>query len=142
MHWREGVIAIRQVKTGGPLTLPLLPDVLAALVAYLRDGRPTTEHRQVFVRHRAPFEPFAAGNGLSQIMRGALRRAGFHDRPGRRGLYLFRHTLATRMLAAGCPMKTIGDVLGHVSTDTTMEYANVDLVALRGVALSEVEVRS
>jgi integrase len=142
VHWREGVIAIRQAKTGGPLALPLLPDVLAALVAYLRDGRPTTEHRQVFVRHRAPFGPFAAGNGLSQIMRGALRRAGIHDRPGRRGLYLFRHTLATRMLAAGCPMKTIGDVLGHVSTDTTMEYANVDLVTLRGVALSEVEVRS
>ena len=31
---------------------------------------------------------------------------------------------------------------GHVSTDTTMEYANVDLHGLRRVALSEAEVCS
>jgi len=142
VHWREGVIAIRQAKTGSPLGLPLLPEVRLALAAYVRDGRPTTNARQIFVRHRAPFEPFVAANNLSRIMGTALRRAGFDQRPGRRGLYLFRHTLATRLLAAGCPMKTIGDLLGHVSTDTTMEYANIDLATLRGVALSEAEVRS
>jgi len=142
MQWREGVITIRQAKTGRPLVLPLLPDVLAALTAYLRDGRPATESRQLFIRHRAPFEPFAAANNLASIMRTALRRAGLAERPGRRGLYLFRHTLATRMLAAECPIKTIGDVLGHVSSDTTMEYANIDLHALRRVALSEAEVGS
>jgi integrase len=142
VHWREGVIAIRQSKTGNPLVLPLLPDVTTALAAYVRNGRPTTDARQIFVRHRAPFEPFVAGNNLSQIMWTALRRAGFDQRPGRHGLYLLRHTFATRLLAAGCPMKTIGDLMGHVSTATTMEYANVDLITLRRVALSEAEVQS
>jgi integrase/recombinase XerD len=142
VHWREGVIAIRQSKTGNPLVLPLLPDVTKALAAYVRNGRPTTNARQIFVRHRAPFEPFVAGNNLSQIMWTALRRAGLDERPGRHGLYLLRHTFATRLLAAGCPMKTIGDLMGHVSTDTTMEYANVDLVTLRRVALSEAEVQA
>ena len=140
VQWRAEVIALRQAKTGRALVLPLLPDVRAALIAYLRDGRPATDARQVFIRHRAPFEPFVATNNLNTIMRTALRRAGLDQRPGRRGLYLFRHTLATRMLAAQCPIKTIGDVLGHVLTDTTMEYANVDLAALRRVALSEAEV--
>ncbi|MDP2957064.1 MAG: tyrosine-type recombinase/integrase, partial [Longimicrobiales bacterium] len=142
LQWREGVLTIRQAKTGRPLVLPLLPEVLDALTAYLRDGRPATEARQLFVRLRAPFEPFVATNNLASIMRTALRRAGLDQRPGRRGLYLFRHTLATRLLAAGCPIKTVGDVLGHVSTDTTMEYANVDLQGLRRVALSEAEVGS
>jgi integrase len=140
VHWRRGLLTLRQCKTGRPLTLPLLPDVAAALVAYLRDGRPATAHRELFVRHRAPFVPFVAANNLSAIMRTALRQAGLAERPGRRGLYLFRHTLATRLLAAECPIKTIADVLGHVSSDTTMEYANVDLHALRRVALSEAEV--
>jgi site-specific recombinase XerD len=45
------------------------------------------------------------------------------------------------MLSAGCPIKSIADVLGHSSTETTMEYANVDLNALRTVAISEAEVR-
>jgi integrase len=140
IRWRQGLISIRQAKTGRPLVLPLLPDVTAALIAYLRDGRPPTPARQLFIRHRAPFEPFVPANNLHAIMRTALHRAGLAARPGRRGLYLFRHTLATRLLAAECPIKTIGDVLGHVSSDTTMEYANIDLHGLRRVALSEAEV--
>jgi integrase len=142
VRWRQSLIALRQAKTGRPLVLPLLPDVAAALIAYLREGRPVTEARQLFIRHRAPFEPFVPANNLNAIMRTALRRAGLAARPGRRGLSLFRHTLATRLLAAECPIKTISDVLGHVSSDTTMEYANIDLHALRRVALSEAEVGS
>ncbi len=142
IRWRQGLISIRQAKTGRPLVLPLLSDAAAALIAYLRDGRPPTPARQLFIRHRAPFEPFVPANNLNAIMRTALHRAGLAARPGRRGLYLFRHTLATRLLAAECPIKTIGDVLGHVSSDTTMEYANIDLHGLRRVALSEAEVCS
>lgn len=141
-HWRDGLLSIHQAKTGRPLTLPLLPVVSDAMIAYLRDGRPATASRNVFVRHRAPFEPFVAANNLASIMRQALQRAGLDQRRGRRGLYLFRHTLANRMLAAGCTIKSIGDVLGHASTDATMEYASIDLAALRRVAISEQEVRA
>ena len=141
IDWREGVLSISQAKTGRILTLPLLPDVADALIAYLRDGRPATTSRHVFVRHKAPFEPFVAANNLATIMRQALQRVGLDQREGRRGLYLLRHTLASRMLASGSPLKRIGDVLGHASTDTTMEYASVDLTALRRVAISETEVR-
>lgn len=140
--WRHGILSIQQAKTGRTLVLPLVPDVVEALTAYLRDGRPPTTSRLVFVRHRAPCEPFVATNNLATIMRGALRRAGLAERTGRRGLYLFRHSLASRMLAAGCAIKVIGDVLGHASTETTMEYAAVDLTALRRVAVSEAEVRA
>lgn len=142
LHWRAGVLSIHQTKTGRLLTLPLLPDVTEALIAYLRDGRPATASRHVFVRHRAPFEPFVAANNLATIMRGALQRAGLDQRAGRRGLYLFRHTLANRLLTAGCSMKSIGDVLGHASTEATMEYASINLTALRRVTLSEREVRA
>lgn len=141
VDWRERVLSITQAKTGRVLTLPLLPDVADALIAYLRNGRPATPSRYVFVRHKAPFEPFVAANNLATIMRQALRRVGLDQREGRRGLYLLRHTLASRMLASGSPLKHIGDVLGHASTDTTMEYASVDLTALRRVAIREAEVR-
>ena len=139
--WRERVLSITQAKTGRVLILPLLPDVADALIAYLRNGRPATSARHVFVRHKAPFEPFVAANNLATIMRQALQRIGLDQREGRRGLYVLRHTLASRMLASGSPLKRIGDVLGHASTDTTMEYASVDLTALRRVAITEAEVR-
>ena len=142
VRWGRGLIAIRQAKNGRPLTLPLLPEVADALVAYLRDGRPTTTAREMFVRHRAPFVPFVPTNNLSAIVRPIFRRTGLDQRSGGRGLYVFRHTLASRLLAADCPIKSIADVLGHQSTDTTMEYATVNLAALRRVALSEAEVRA
>jgi integrase len=140
IDWRGARIDIRQVKTGRPLALPLLADVADALSAYLRDGRPASTNRTIFLRHCAPFEPFAVENNLAAIMRTPLRRAGLADRTGRRGLYLFRHTLATRLLASGRPLKAIADLLGHASTQTTYGYTRVDLVGLRGVAISEEEV--
>lgn len=139
IDWRAGRIDLRQLKTGRPLTLPLLHDVAQALSAYLRDGRPASSDRTVFLRHCAPFEPFAPENNLIANMRGALQRAGLAGRTGRRGMYLFRHTLATRLLADGRPLKTIADVLGHASTDTTYGYTRVDLAGLRTVAISEEE---
>ena len=140
IDWRAGRIDLRQLKTGRPLALPLLPDVAQALSTYIRDGRPASSDRTIFLRHCAPFEPFAAENNLTANMRGALQRAGLAGRTGRRGMYLFRHTLATRLLAGGRPLKTIADILGHASTDTTYGYTRVDLAGLRTVAISEEEV--
>jgi integrase len=141
VRWRQGVIALRQAKTGRPLTLPLLPEIAEVLAAYLRSGRPRTTAREVCGRHRPPFQSFVPTNNLAAILRPVLRRAGLLHRPGRRGLYLFRHTFASGLLAADTPLKAIADVLGHQSTDTTMEYASIDFAAVRRVALSEAEVR-
>jgi len=141
LHWRRGQIALVQSKTGRPLVLPLLPDVAEALIAYLQAGRPVTTARQVFVRHKAPFEPFAPHDNLVQIMRTALHRAGMGERPGRRGLYLLRHTLATRLLRSGLSLKAVADVLGQARTDSALHYTKLDLDRLRAVPLSMEEVR-
>lgn len=140
IHWRDQNIVFSQSKTGRLLVLPLLSDVAEALIDYLRNGRPYTEVRNIFVRHQAPFEPFVPGNNLFKVMDKALRQAGLEGRPGARGLYLFRHTLATRMLSAKIPIKMIGDILGHASTGSTLGYTKIDLPALRPVALSIAEV--
>jgi site-specific recombinase XerD len=140
LRWREQQITFSQSKTGKSATLPLLPEVAEALIDYLRAGRPATPSRNIFVRHKAPFEPFAPRSDLARIMAKALRRAGLDQRRGARGLYLFRHTLATRMLCTNTPIKTIGDILGHTSTNSTFGYTKVDVAALRSAALSIAEV--
>jgi len=140
IHWRQNEIVFCQSKTGKQLILPLLPEVSKALIDYLRDGRPSTQVRNIFVRHKAPFESFVPDNNLAKIMSNALHGAGLGQRHGSKGLYLFRHTLATRMLGANVPIKTIGDVLGHASTDSTFGYTKIDLTHLRSAALSITEV--
>jgi integrase/recombinase XerD len=136
IDWRSQQIALPQAKTGRLLVLPLLPEVADALIAYLRHGRPQAECRNVFVRHLAPYEPFVPDNNLATIVQEALRRAGLESRHGRKGLYLFRHTLASRLLPTGTSIKTIGDVLGHVHLNSTLVYTKVDLAHLKTVALS------
>ncbi len=140
IRWRERYIVFCQSKTGTHLPLPLLPEVSDALISYLHDGRPFTQVRNIFVRHKAPFESFAPNDNLSRVMAEALRRAGLDQRPGARGLYLFRHTLATRMLGANVSIKIISDILGHSSTNSTFIYTKIDLPALRSASLSMAEV--
>lgn len=58
INWWQGQIVFRQSKTGRQLILPLLPEVSKALIDYLRGGRPLTQVRNIFVRHKTHFEPF------------------------------------------------------------------------------------
>jgi site-specific recombinase XerD len=140
VRWREQRIAILQSKTQRLLELPLLADVEEALVDYLRTGRPECPERVIFVRHPAPIRALAPRNGLWTVMQRALKAAGMKLDHPQRGLHLLRHSLATRMLTKGVALKTIADLLGHDSMETTRRYAQVDLAGLRSVALSEAEV--
>lgn len=136
LRWDEARIERSQTKTGVPVILPLTEEIGNALIAYLRDGRPPTVRREVFLRHLAPFEPFGQDDNLYHIVSTYRRRAGI-ELPERshKGLHSLRHTLATRLLEAGVSMQTISGVMGHLSPETTRIYTKVDLVALRSAAL-------
>jgi Phage integrase family len=54
--------------------------------------------------------------------------------PGR-GFHILRHSVASRLLRAGTPMKEIADILRHRSLDTSAIYTKVDLTRLALVAL-------
>jgi site-specific recombinase XerD len=141
IHWREQRIVLIQSKTQQPLELPLLADVDAALVDYLRHGRPASPAREIFVRHQRPIAPFTDRNNQWAVMARALRAAGVVASPERRGFHRLRHSLATQLLGNGIALDVISDVLGHTSVDATRRYTQVDLPSLRSVALSESEVR-
>ncbi|MEN8182711.1 MAG: site-specific integrase [Myxococcota bacterium] len=141
IRWRDQRIVLRQSKTQRELELPLLADVDEALVLYLREARPTSDAREIFVRHRPPFQALNGANNLWSVMDRAWRSAGFPDSTSPRGMYLLRHSLATMMLRREVPMLTISGVLGHTSSDVTHKYLQVDLDHLREVALFEGEVR-
>ena len=140
IHWRTGEIAILQTKTGRPLELPLLADVEASLVDYIRDGRPKHDGRAVFLRHKPPIQPLCSSNNLWQVMERGLRAAGLDAVGPGRGMRMLRHSAATHLMRRGVSWETIAGILGHVSSETTRRYAHVDLESLRCVALEPAEV--
>jgi site-specific recombinase XerD len=140
IHWEDSTIEVAQSKTGTPLRLPLINEVGEALIDYLKSGRPQTEHREVFLKVKPPFDPFT-GNNLHHIISYWRLLAGIQFRsPQKRGMHSLRHTLATRLLEKGTSMATIAEILGHTSLESTRIYAKADVEALRGVALDPEEV--
>jgi site-specific recombinase XerD len=136
IQWAAARITFAQQKTDAIVELPMTDEVAEALIDYLRNGRPATPRREVFLRGNAPFEPFGANDNLHHVITRYRRLAGIELPPkSRRGLHSLRHTLATRLLSRGVPLETIGNVLGHHSLDVTRRYTKVDLDGLRTAAL-------
>ena len=120
--------------------LPLTQEVGQALVAYLEDGRPRIQSEAVFVRSRAPFQPFRSHCAVSVIVARALRRADV-KRPTRGAAHLLRHSVATSMLRSGASLQELAALLRHRSIETTQIYAKVDVTALRKIAQPWPEVQ-
>lgn len=133
IDWRAGEMHIH-AKGRQRTRMPMPPDVGVAIAAYLRNGRPTSSCRRLFVRTPAPHVGFASGTAITGIAKTALERAGIKGCV-HRGAHVFRHTLATELLRAGTSLSEIGQLLGHRSHDTTRIYAKVDIEALRTLGL-------
>jgi integrase/recombinase XerD len=132
IDWNTGTLNIRG-KSGRLNEFPLPQRVGQAIAAYLRNGRPPSTSRRVFLRAKAPVRGFRGASGVGSIVRHSLQRAGI--KAPTYGAHQFRHGLATEMLRQGASLGEIGDVLGHRHPQTTKIYTKVDLAALRTLAL-------
>ncbi|GAA1624516.1 site-specific integrase [Nonomuraea maheshkhaliensis] len=128
VDWRRGEILVRG-KGDRHQRLPLPTDVGQVIVDYLRDGRPATDSRAVFVRSRAPYRALTP-SGLGAVVANAAGRAGV----GRLSPHRLRHALAGRTLAAGATLAEVSQLLRHQRLKTTAIYAKVDIEALRVIA--------
>ena len=131
--WRTRQIHVPRPKTGTPLLLPLTDEIGAALLDYLRRGRPASTARRLFLRVEAPLGPLGRG-AVGDAFRAWARRAGI-SLPARGGPHCLRHALALRLLREGATLKTIGDLLGHRNAESTGVYLRLDIDDLRDVAL-------
>jgi site-specific recombinase XerD len=133
IDWRASEMLVR-AKGRQRARMPIPPDVGAAIVAYLRNGRPKSSCRRLFVRTLAPHVGFASGCAITMIAKTALDRVGIGG-CAHRGAHIFRHSLATELLRSGATLSEIGQLLRHESHDTTRIYAKVDIEALRTLSL-------
>ncbi len=133
IDWRVGEMLIR-AKGRQRARMPIPPNVGAAIVAYLRKGRPKSTCRRLFLRGLAPHVGFASGCAITMIAKTALERAGIRGY-AHQGAHIFRHSLATALLCSGASLSEIGQLLRHESHDTTRIYAKVDIETLRTLSL-------
>jgi integrase/recombinase XerD len=131
---RQGFLRARG-KGSKERLVPLGRKAIAAISGYLRDGRP----KLVGERHEARlFVNFRGGplsrQGLYKIVQRHARAAGLG---GRLSPHTLRHSFATHLLAGGCDLRAVQEMLGHADISTTQMYTH-----LSGEQLKEVYFRA
>ena len=111
--------------------VPIGQAALRALRAYVERGRPG------LVKHGAEthlFVNFRGGSltrqGLYKIVRRHATSAGLADRMSPHTL---RHTFATHLLAGGCDLRSVQEMLGHADVSTTQLYTHLSSERLKDV---------
>lgn len=136
IDWRHERLQIPNRKAGNCTAYPLAGVVADALIDYLKNGRPETSERRLFLRVVAPAGPFGNG-GVAASVALYLHKAGI--KVHRAGSHTLRHTCVQRLIDAEFPLKTIGDYVGHRRSQSTEVYAKVAIETLREVAIGDGE---
>lgn len=132
IDWRHDRLRIPARKGGHSAAYPLSPRVGAAILEYLKAGRPSTSLRQVFFHVTAPCTPVTQA-AVSSRAAHYLHQAGIVG--PRLGSHTLRHSCVQRLVEAGWPLKAIGDYVGHASPASTEIYSKVAIETLREVAI-------
>jgi integrase/recombinase XerD len=119
---RQGFLRARG-KGSKERIVPLGRKAIAAVNVYRRSGRP----KLVGERHEAKlFVNFRGGplsrQGLYKIVQRHARAAGLG---GRMSPHTLRHSFATHLLAGGCDLRAVQEMLGHADIATTQMYTHL-----------------
>jgi integrase/recombinase XerD len=111
--------------------VPIGGQALKALTAYLERGRPKLvkdrPEEHLFVNFRGGQ---LTRQGLYKIVRRHALSAGLADRMSPHTL---RHTFATHLLAGGCDLRSVQEMLGHADVSTTQLYTHLSSERLKDV---------
>src|SRR5215216_2377113 len=111
--------------------VPVGTAAVQAVRIYLERGRPALVHgglvAHLFVNFRG--EPLTR-QGLYKIVRRHAATAGLAERMSPHTL---RHTFATHLLAGGCDLRSVQEMLGHADVATTQLYTHLSSERLKDV---------
>jgi integrase/recombinase XerD len=111
--------------------VPIGSKAIATLHTYLARGRPGLvglgDEPRVFVNLRGHG---LSRQGLYKIVQGHAASAGLEHRMSPHTL---RHTFATHLLAGGCDLRSLQEMLGHADIGTTQIYTHLSADRLRDV---------
>ena len=135
-NWEQETLNVCHSTAQRPRTYPWCRPVGDAVLRYLREMRPRSDRREVFLTLVRPYRPLQSLD-VSQVVSRRLHALGLNL--PHYGSHALRHACATHLVAQGLSLKEIGDHLGHRDPTSTRIYAKVDLAGLRLVADFDLE---
>ena len=121
IDWRKAEVNVVQSKTGKPLTLPLSGTVMNAVADYILKARPESVSSEIFLCSKSPYKPFKNSSALDGVIEKYCTQAGVGKKLYR-SFHSLRRSFATELSAAGIPLPTISQMLGHKNIDEARPY--------------------
>ena len=123
-----GTLPLRVTGKGDRQRLvPVLPAVREAIGAWLRHHPDRRAGAPLFVGVRGGRLDAAVAQRVLRVFRAS------HGLPDHATPHALRHSFATHLLAEGADLRSIQELLGHVSLSTTQRYTSVDQARLMEV---------
>ncbi len=111
--------------------VPVGREAVAATRAYLQRGRPVLvqlrDERHLFVNRRGGR---LTRQGLYKVVQRHAKVVGLE---GKMSPHTLRHTFATHLLAGGCDLRSLQEMLGHADIATTQIYTHLSAERLKDV---------
>lgn len=105
--------------------IPLREEVCELLERYLQKNIWITEKKYLFLTKKS--EPITV-NGIYTAVRSVLKEFGTQ---GRQSPHVLRHTFATQLMSEGAPLRSIQELLGHKSLNSTQVYTHNTIESLK-----------
>lgn len=129
IDWDKNEIHIRQIKTRKMVILPLLEDVGVSLIDYIKNARPQTSLKEIFISFTPPYRVITSAT-FSTMVAKYIFKSGIKCNGKHHGSHSLRHSLATNLMKNNVSVPTISSILGHSTTESTKKYLAIDLSSL------------
>lgn len=127
INWEDNYIEFNQVKTGNYTKLPLTNEVGEFIIDYIKNARPSSEEKYIFLRYTFPHIKISRHNNLREYIINICQKLNIDlSNKTKKRIHCFRTTLASKMLKNEIPINIISQILGHENTDTTSVYIRID----------------
>lgn len=130
IDWDRNCIILIQQKTKRKIELPLTTEVGNAIVDYLKNEREIGKSNFVFITLKPPFERVSRDT-IYVGLQTAISKSKINVGKRHHGMHSMRHSLASKLLSDEQSLPVISGILGHTSSQSTMNYLRVDLEGMK-----------
>ena len=125
IHFKSGMLYVREGKGGRKRTIPLSKTVLNDFKEYYFNERPNEINQRskdieafMFNNHGTRMQ----GDSYNQEIKKMISKARLDKQIA---LHHFRHAIATHLIESGMKTEHVKDFLGHMSIETTQTYTHI-----------------
>lgn len=131
IDWKKERVSFVQEKTGNPIVLLLLPHVGNSLFDYIRNERDNEAGSVYLFPNKKNTTERLENKSIGTIVNTVFEKLNLRKGESGRGVSVFRHNLASKLLGKGTEIRVISHILGHICSSSIVPYIDADIPHLR-----------